>query len=123
MIQHPAEGTLQAYLDGEVLSESREALDRHMDGCHECQEALAQLDVMADATGAALARVDLPAPATDAARWDVRRARAARRSRRIAGGYQRRHRWCCWSEPGGQLRCRDPRFGVGWRADRRTSCL
>ena len=81
MIQHPAEGTLQAYLDGEVLSESREALDRHMDGCHECQEALAQLDSMADATGAALAVVDRPAPATDAARWDVRRTRAARRSR------------------------------------------
>ena len=91
MIQHPAEGTLQAYLDGEIQSEPREAVYRHLDGCRECRDALAGLDAIAVATTrelAPLGAVDSSGSIADAARWEVRRAVARRRShanrRRVA---------------------------------------
>ncbi len=81
MTQHPAEGTLQAYLDGEILSEPREALDRHLHGCRTCRATLNGLDAMADATGSALAAMDVTAPDPETVRWAVRQARAAARGR------------------------------------------
>jgi hypothetical protein len=86
-VEHPGEGTLQAYLDGEVLSEPREALDRHLLGCEECRALLDHLHSFAVAAREALAGIDVPPPSIDAARWKVRSARSARRSpihRRVA---------------------------------------
>ncbi len=79
-IQHPTEGVLQAYLDGEVLSEPREALDRHLTACEECRGQLADLDDLASRAREALAGIDLSTPALAEALWEVRRARAARRA-------------------------------------------
>ncbi len=81
MMEHPAEGTLQAYLDGEIQSEPREALDRHLAGCGACRRSLAELDQLAGQTRRALALVDREPPSMEAARWEARRARATYRSR------------------------------------------
>ena len=86
-VEHPSEGALQAYLDGEILSEPREALDRHLLGCEVCREALAQLDSFALRTREALGRVDVAPPSLERVRWRIRSARAGRRSqmhRRVA---------------------------------------
>ncbi len=81
MTQHPVEGTLQAYLDGEIQSEPREAMERHLEACRECRALLASLDDLANRTARALRVVDREPPAMEAARWEARRARAAHRSR------------------------------------------
>lgn len=80
-MSHPDEGRLQAYLDGEVLSEPREALDRHLHGCRECRDKLSGLDSAGRVTRTTLAQIDLPAPEADATRWAIRREWATRRSR------------------------------------------
>jgi len=80
MTDHPVEGTLQAYLDGEVLPEPREGLDRHIEACPDCQLALADLGAMGRATHTALADLDATIPAADRALWEIRRARASRRA-------------------------------------------
>jgi hypothetical protein len=86
-VEHPSEGVLQAYLDGEVLSEPREAVDRHLLACGACRDVLAQLDHLAQRTRETLARIDVASPPVEAARWKVRRARSSRRPplyRRVA---------------------------------------
>ena len=86
-VEHPDEGVLQAYLDGEVLSEPREAIDRHLLGCGECRDALARLDSLAIHAREALARIDVPSPPIETARWKVRTVRSGRRvhvHRRVA---------------------------------------
>jgi hypothetical protein len=80
-VEHPGEGVLQAYLDGEVLSEPREALDRHLHGCGECRDALARLDSLAIRAREALRRIDSASPSVDTARWKVRSTRSRRRVR------------------------------------------
>ena len=78
-VEHPGEGALQAYLDGEVLAEPREAIDRHLVGCGECREALGRLDSFALRTREALGLIEVVPPSLDRIRWQVRTARAGRR--------------------------------------------
>jgi hypothetical protein len=80
MTYHPGEGTLQAYLDGEVPPKPREGLDLHLEACPDCQVVLAALDTMGRATHTVLADLDATMPAADRALWEIRRTRASRRA-------------------------------------------
>lgn len=53
------EGRLMAYLDGELDGDEREAVVRHLDGCHACRGTAARLDAGRAAAHAALAAAGL----------------------------------------------------------------
>lgn len=86
MPQHLEDHTLQAYLDGEIVAEPRERVDRHLKGCAECRERLAVLDALATGAAQALARLDEGRADSAAARAAIRRAHARNLS-------DRRRRW------------------------------
>lgn len=68
---HTAEGTLQAYLDGEIADAAARALSDHVAACAECAAELETLRRTNSRVGEALALLDGPSPAP------VLRARAA----------------------------------------------
>lgn len=88
MSPHPTEGTLQEYLDGEVAPPQLGVVDRHVRACHQCRTLVAELASMEETTRAVLTDFVAAIPAADQALWEIRRARAVRRSaanrRRVA---------------------------------------
>jgi anti-sigma factor RsiW len=74
-MSHPAEGTLQALLDGELPRADRAEVELHLRGCSACRGEAERLRAAAAALTAALALVDRPAPteralaATSRRRW------------------------------------------------------
>lgn len=72
---HAAEGTLLAFLDGELGGEERADLVRHLGACGACASSLEELRRAAEGLSAALGWLDRPAPV--AAAYD--RVRHARR--------------------------------------------
>lgn len=68
---HTAEGTLQAYLDGEIADAAARALSDHVAGCAACAAELEALRSTNSRVGEALALLDGPLPAP------MMRARAA----------------------------------------------
>lgn len=68
---HTAEGTLQAYLDGEIADAAGRALSDHVAGCAACAAELESLRRMNSRVGEALALLDSPSAAP------VLRARSA----------------------------------------------
>ena len=75
-VTHPHEGVLQAYLDGEIESPSRDETRLHLEACERCSESLAELQNMADATSGALTSLDIATPALRAS--ELRAAYEAR---------------------------------------------
>ena len=63
MTQHPDEGTLHAYIDGELPSAEAEALEAHVAGCASCAAALAEARGLVAATSQVITALDA-APAT-----------------------------------------------------------
>jgi anti-sigma factor RsiW len=61
-MSHPAEGTLQAYLDGELPRADRAEVERHLEGCAPCRDAAEGLRAAAASLTGALALLDRPAP-------------------------------------------------------------
>lgn len=61
-MSHPAEGTLQALLDGELPRADRAEVELHLRGCSACRGEAERLRAAAAALTAALAHVDRPAP-------------------------------------------------------------
>ncbi len=78
-MSHPAEGTLQALLDGELPRADRAEVELHLRGCSSCRGEAEGLRTAAAALTSALARVDRPAPTGRAL------AAASRRRRRWVG--------------------------------------
>ena len=76
---HREEGELQAYLDGELPEGVAHEVRAHLEACTACRSSLDDLRARADLVTGALAAVD-GTPDLDAARWEVRRRWAARRS-------------------------------------------
>jgi hypothetical protein len=60
---HTAEGTLQAYLDGEIADAAARALSDHVAGCASCAAELEALRRMNSRVGEALALLDSPSAA------------------------------------------------------------
>jgi anti-sigma factor RsiW len=77
-MNHVAEGSLQAFLDGELSDDERSGVERHLLTCRECEATLAELHEASAVLEAALIAYDRPAPVEDAARA-VRRRRAQER--------------------------------------------
>lgn len=63
MTQHPDEGTLHAYIDGELPRAEAEALEAHIAGCASCSAALAEARGLVAATSKVITALDA-APAT-----------------------------------------------------------
>ena len=88
MSPHPTEGTLQEYLDGELVPPQRGVVGRHVQACHQCRTLVAELASMEATTRGVLADLVAAIPAADRALWEIRRARATRQSaanrRRVA---------------------------------------
>jgi hypothetical protein len=84
---HPAEGTLQALLDDEVVGGERAELERHLVACGVCADELAQLRTASAGLGAALRRIDAPVE-VEQARWrfEARRRDSGRGFGRGAAG-------------------------------------
>jgi hypothetical protein len=78
MMVHAAEGTLQAYLDGEIDSAAERALRDHVAACAVCAAELELLEHASGVIRESLAQIDVPAP--------VLRARAAVARGRTGGG-------------------------------------
>jgi hypothetical protein len=72
----PDEGSLRAYLDGELDASRRAALDAHLHDCPSCSAAVASLQTQAEFVGSVFSRVPVPEPATRVAwrRFETRRA-------------------------------------------------
>lgn len=85
---HAAEGTLQAYLDGEIDEAAAEALSDHVSGCAACAGELEALRRVNGRAVEALALLDRPAPVLQA------RAALARHEKR---GSRRMVRMGAWS--------------------------
>ena len=79
MTNHPDDGRLQTYLDGELSFDGAEAVERHLLGCKPCQERVEVLRGREARVQAALSRLDQEVD-PQAALWRVRQARARRRS-------------------------------------------
>jgi hypothetical protein len=75
-----AEGTLRAFLDGELVSDEREQVMRHLGSCNACRVRLAEVERHAD-----LARQRLIA-VTPTQEVDIRRARAQVQARMRQAG-------------------------------------
>lgn len=83
---HPDEGTLQGWLDGELPQREAARVSAHIAVCGACTTSLEELEAMANATRSLLEGVGeevVPGDrgTLDAARWTVRRKRAAGRGR------------------------------------------
>ena len=74
-MNHPAEGTLQAFLDGETAGADTSALERHLRECDRCQGDLHALRAANDELVGALALLNFPAPIRTA-RQQIARRRA-----------------------------------------------
>ena len=59
---HPPDGTLQAYLDGELADTPHAEVERHLIRCGRCRAELQLLRSAADQLSAALTASDVPAP-------------------------------------------------------------
>jgi len=68
---HLDEGQLKALLDDELDDSSEESSRTHLDGCAECSDLLAQVEVRHGAVRSAVGILDVPPP-VDAARETVR---------------------------------------------------
>jgi hypothetical protein len=82
MTDHPSDGQLQAYLDGEDPNGSRDGVEGHVLGCGVCRERVEELKALQTRVSAALRSLD-PDPATAERAevlWNIRRERARRRS-------------------------------------------
>ncbi len=86
MTNHPDDGRLQTYLDGELSFDGLEAVERHLLSCEPCRERVDALREREARVKAALAQLDRQMDAEgrevepEAALWRVRQARARRRS-------------------------------------------
>jgi anti-sigma factor RsiW len=78
MMDHPGEGQLQAYLDGETTPEATEALEGHLRGCPDCRARLEELEALAQEVSRRLAVLE-PETDVEAALWRLRQARARKR--------------------------------------------
>lgn len=79
-MKHLDEGTLQAFMDGELGEEQREEVTAHVAGCEPCRTELAWLRAASGELHGALAHLDRPAPvARDYAVAWPRKAGPARR--------------------------------------------
>lgn len=58
MTRHPDEGTLHAYIDGELPRAEAEALDAHVAGCATCSAALAEARGLVAATSQVITALD-----------------------------------------------------------------
>ena len=91
---HLTEGTLRAYVDGELGAEARATAERHLTGCEGCRVALA---AVADDAGWAAAALDAPwraagGPAAGlGAAWRRVAVMAAGRAEPITGGAAEAH--------------------------------
>lgn len=61
-MSHPAEGTLQAFLDGELPRADRAEVELHLRGCSACRGEAERLRAAAASLTGALGLVDRPAP-------------------------------------------------------------
>lgn len=61
-MSHAAEGSLQAYIDGEVDAAAEAGLRRHLGGCAACSAELAVMRSRSERAHAALSLLDRPAP-------------------------------------------------------------
>lgn len=61
-MSHPAEGTLQAHLDGELPRADRAEVERHLEGCAACRAVAERLRAAAASLTGVLALLDRPAP-------------------------------------------------------------
>ena len=75
---HAAEGSLQAYLDGELDGTAETELSRHLVACTTCAAELEALRSIHVRAGAALALLDVPAPPVFQARAAVARRQGSR---------------------------------------------
>ncbi|TVP75464.1 MAG: zf-HC2 domain-containing protein [Gemmatimonadales bacterium] len=78
---HPDEGDLQAWIDGELEPARAREVGVHLELCSSCRVVVEDLGDRARSTTRALAVLDRPAPeaGVDQARWNVRRRRLASR--------------------------------------------
>src|ERR1051326_1447335 len=98
-MSHVDEGTLHAYLDGELSSSERAAVDAHLGQCGECRAALAEERALLERARALLASA--PPRSAPAPCW-ARRARAGARPRRSsssAASFARVRRRGDWAFP------------------------
>src|SRR5690554_2731301 len=74
----PQEGTLRAYIDDELSTAERAAVEAHLQACQACPTQLAALRTGAESVYGALGRTPLPDTSTRAAwrRFEVRRQAA-----------------------------------------------
>lgn len=79
MTNHPDDGRLQTYLDGELSFDGAEAVERHLLSCEPCRERVEVLRGREARAQAALAQLDRTVD-PEAALWRVRQARARQRS-------------------------------------------
>ena len=80
--RHPAEGTLRAYLDGELPLPQRRRVRRHAAHCDECRQRLGDVQDAGDRTSSLLGVLNSVADVSDSwARLGVLTGRALRRSR------------------------------------------
>ncbi len=77
-MDHLDDGTLQGYMDGELATPTVNGVERHLQDCGECREALAELAKVGHAVSGALRTLD-PQVDLEAARWSHRVRRADRR--------------------------------------------
>jgi anti-sigma factor RsiW len=82
-MSHVAEGSLQAFIDGELDGADRMALVEHLDVCASCAADLATLRRADESVHAALALLDTPVSMLRARAAIAARARTARRPRRL----------------------------------------
>ena len=79
-MRHLSDGTLQAYLAGEIRPSARVVVENHLTGCRECREVVARV---LEAAEPVRTGPGVPEPSVflgDAVRWEIARARGARRS-------------------------------------------
>ncbi len=79
MKEHPEEGVLQAYLDGEVPQGSNAVITRHLEGCAMCRRRLEELERFAGEARAAFGKLETDQPDLTAARLKVHKTAADRR--------------------------------------------
>lgn len=78
MMDHPGDGQLQAYLDGESTPEEMNGLEGHLRQCSHCRDRLQALEALAGQVSRELAVLDRDTD-VDAALWTLRQARARKR--------------------------------------------
>lgn len=81
MTQHPDEGTLHAYIDGELPGAEAKALEAHVAGCASCSAALAEARGLVAATSQVISALDAAPAAARSPAAVVGRASTARAAR------------------------------------------